>query len=74
MKYKYIYFVEIEQKPKTKIYSCRNNKNDVELGQVKYFPIWRQYCYFPTIQSVYSDGCLNDIVDFIQTLKVAKHD
>ena len=66
--YKYISFKLIEQKPKTQVYLCLNNKSQGELGLIKWYPSWRQYCYFPTVQAVYSSGCLNDIDDFLMQL------
>ena len=57
MKYEYIHFVEIEQKPRTKVYSCRNNKSKEELGLVKWFPSWRQYCFYPIANIILSKGC-----------------
>lgn len=68
MKYKYISFFLIEQKPKTNVYECRNNKSGVALGIVKWNPQWRQYCYFPSCQAVYSKGCLEDINSFIGSI------
>jgi len=64
--YEYINFKLKEKKPKTKVWSCRNNNSFEELGVVKWFPAWRRYCYFPVIQAVYSRGCLNDISTFIE--------
>jgi len=66
--YKYINFRLIETKPKTTVWSCRNNNSEIELGVIKWHPSWRQYCYFPTVQAVYSKGCLIDISDFIDKL------
>ena len=71
MKYEYINFVEIERKKKTLVWSCRVNRTSVELGVVKWYSRWRQYCYFPTVQAVYSGGCLSDIKRFIQQANVA---
>lgn len=34
-RYKYIHFIKIAEKPKTSIWSCRNNKSGTELGQAK---------------------------------------
>ena len=68
--YKYIHFVVIEEKPKTKVWSCRNNNSGTELGQVKWYGPWRQYCYFPTFNppqfTVYNVSCFEDIIDFIR--------
>ncbi len=67
--YKYIHFVEIEQKTKTKVYSCRNNNSEIELGIVKWYSSWRQYCFFPSKDTIFNKGCLEDIVDFLEQLK-----
>jgi len=73
-KYKYIYFVEIGQKPKTKVYSCRSNSDGEELGRVQWYAPWRQYCFILSFkfaladEIVFSVGCLNDIEDFIGKL------
>ena len=53
---------------KTGIYSCRNKTTEAELGKVKWYGPWHQYCYFPIAQAVYSRGCLRDIADFIEGL------
>lgn len=68
MDYKYIHFVKIEDKPKTSVYSCRNNSTDYELGVIKWYPGWRQYCFMPHGQCIFSVGCLEDINHFIKSL------
>ncbi len=65
-KYKHIHFVMVAEKPKTTVWSCRNNRSDQELGEVRWYSPWRQYCYFPTTPAVYSASCLDDIKSFIQ--------
>lgn len=69
-RYEYIHFVKIEQKPKTAVWSCRNNRSDAELGRVKWYGPWRQYCFFPAGPAVYSQGCLENIAGFIQQLEI----
>jgi len=66
MRYEYICFVEVERKPKTAVWSCRNNKSGREIGQVRWDAPWRQYCFFLTAASVYSAGCLEDIREFLR--------
>ena len=68
--YEYLRFVEKPRPPrrKTGIYSCRNLKSDTELGLVRWHGPWRQYCYFPIGQAIYSAGCLQDIADFMTRL------
>lgn len=68
-RYNYIYFMKIGDKPKTSVWTCRNNRSDVELGQVRWNAAWRQYCYFTTVDGVYSTGCLADIREFINRLQ-----
>jgi len=63
--YEYIEFVRVEEKPKTSVWSCRNRKSGDELGIVRWHGPWRRYCYFPSVQAVYSEGCLTDIADFL---------
>ena len=69
LQYKYIIFVEIAKLPKTKIYSCRKNGTEIELGIVKWFGPWRQYCLYTINDVILNKGCLADIEDFIGQLK-----
>ena len=71
-RFEYIHLVKIEDKPKTSVWSCRNNKSGDELGVIKWYPAWRQYCYFPTVQAVYSTGCLKDIEEFVEQLEAER--
>ena len=70
--YKYLKFVQLESSGKTSKWNCYNLHYGEVLGQVKWNSQWRQYCYFPTMQAMYSSGCLNDIADFIEQLKSNK--
>ena len=73
MKFEYVHFVKTENKPKTSVWSCRNNNSSDELGIVKWYAPWRAYCFFPTVQAVYSAGCLMDINSFIsRQMKIRK--
>lgn len=68
--YQYLTFDKTEKQPvKTSKWNCRNRKSQTILGEIKWHSAWRQYCYFPTVQAVYSDDCLKDISDFIKQLK-----
>lgn len=69
---KYIHFVKIEDKPKTAVFSCRNTSGDYEIGVVKWNPGWRQYCFFPSSDTVFSTGCMEDICKFISTIKAMR--
>jgi hypothetical protein len=66
--FKYIHFELEEEKQKTNVYYCRNNKSNEILGVVKWYGSWRQYSFFPFKNTVFSTGCLNDIISFIKQL------
>lgn len=64
----YIEFTLLQRKPKTEVYTVNNKSSGVLLGIIKWFAPWRQYCFFPSETTVYSQGCLKDIENFIQKL------
>ena len=61
---KYIRFHVIERKEKTKIYGVFTKDNDL-IGTIKWYSRWRQYCFFPDKDTVWSNGCLKDLCNFI---------
>lgn len=67
--FKYIYFVKIEDKPKTSVWECRNKNNDGLLGEILWYGPWRQYCFFPEAETAFNHSCLGDIIFFIEGLK-----
>lgn len=50
---------------KTKIWAVMNDSNE-ELGDIRWYGPWRQYCYFQKPEIIMSEGCLREIVDFIK--------
>lgn len=62
----YIYFKLKEHKPKTEVYSVLTRSHDELIGEMRYFAKWRQYCFFPIKDTVYSKECLGDLLLFIQ--------
>ena len=40
--------------------------NYAYLGEVKWFAHWRKYCFFPSRDTVFDQGCLREISDFIE--------
>ena len=70
--FEYISLLEKPNKGKTRVFSCINNRHGDELGIVKWYGAWRQYCYFPTADAVYSRGCLRDIQSFIDYLTTGR--
>jgi len=67
--YKYIYFIKIENKPKTSVWHCLSQSSHAVLGVVKWYGPWRQYCFFPEPDTIFNVGCHKDIDDFIGQLR-----
>ena len=67
---KWLEFREKESKPKTKVFSVWSKCSDCGLGEIKWHPAWRHYCFFPKIEfsTVHSDRCLLEISQFITKL------
>ena len=63
--YKYITMIKKEDKPKTSVFDVYTKSGDTVLGEIKWFPRWRQYCFFPEDDCVFSKGCMADINDFM---------
>lgn len=70
--YKYIVFKsdnEVFDEKKTRpSWECRNKKHGYLLGLVHWASAWKQYCYYPEADTMYSRDCLEDIIDFIKQL------
>lgn len=66
--YKYITMILAERKPKTDVYAVMTKDNETELGIIKWYAPWRQYCFIPDDNTIYSRGCITDINDFIERL------
>ncbi len=65
----YLYFTLIANKPKTRVFGVCSKSSDVQLGIIKWHGPWRQYCFFPASDTLYSRGCLQDINNFLEMLK-----
>ena len=70
---KYLDFVELAPKPKTKVWLVQSKSDEFGLGEIKWYANWRQYCFFPTNDSVWSVGCLEDIKRFISEANETRH-
>ena len=40
------------------------------LGQIKWYPGWRRYAFFPDSETLYDSSCLKDIQNYIDELMV----
>lgn len=65
IKSKYLIFVLKERKPKTEVWEVRTKSDNSLLGIIKWYAQWRQYCFFPEQETVWSFGCVDDIRFFL---------
>lgn len=71
---KWLEFVEKASKPKTKVFSVMSKCSNCELGEIKWYPRWRHYCFFPVSGTLHSDRCLMEISEFITNLNKKHND
>ena len=69
---KYLKFVLVKYKPKTKVYAVVSVNHDDELGRIEWFARWRQYCFIPFGMTVWNTSCLDDIQKFLNVLMVSR--
>jgi len=72
--YKFMHFVKVEDKPKTSVWDCINNRSEAALGRIAWYPTWRQYLFggFLFGNAVFSADCLRDIAEFLDALKAQR--
>ena len=64
----YIQFALCVQEPgrKTQTWAVNSADSKFRLGEVRWYPAWRRYCYFPQGGTVYDPGCLTKIAEFCE--------
>lgn len=66
---KYIEFIDTSiYGQKTKRYDIHSIDQGTTIGEIKWFPAWRKYCFFPRATTVFETVCLTDIIEFIKEL------
>ena len=69
---KYMEFDKVGDTGKTEIWNIISKSSEFILGQIKWYGPWRQYCFFPSPNSVFNNGCMDDIKKFISELMSAR--
>ena len=70
IKSKWISFRIIEQKKRTVVVAVVSKCDDEKLGEIRWYPKWRHYCFFPMFDTVYSDRCLSEISKNVSLLNL----
>lgn len=65
---KYLEFRLLEKKPKTEVYGVYSKRHAMSLGTIKWHGPWRQYAFFPDLNTLFNSECLKDIRAFIDGL------
>lgn len=52
------------------LYNVINKRHGDVLGQVFWYTIWKQYGFTAEDSAVWSKGCLQDVIAFIETLEL----
>jgi hypothetical protein len=63
---KYIRFKLSEEKPKTKVWVVVNKKSHSIIGEISWYSAWRQYTFFPFVDTVWNCDCLDTISEFLK--------
>lgn len=69
---KYLKFIWVRSKPKTKVFAVVSVNHGDELGRIEWFARWRQYCFMPHGMTVWNINCLKDIENFITTIMISR--
>ena len=70
--FKYIVIEEVEKKPKTSVFNILNKKYGDLLGTVRWYGAWRGYVLDIQERTIWSTGCMNDVLDFVRGLMAAR--
>ena len=58
----------------TSVYAVTSLSSGHQLGIIKWHPQWRQYCFFPDLETVWSNDCLENVQSILRGLNFAhKH-
>ena len=66
MKSKWLKFRLTSKGYKTSHWSVENKIDNEHLGFITWYSQWRQYCFMPDTNTIYSQGCLREVADFIK--------
>lgn len=60
----YLTFVDLEIPAGQKTRRWGVVSGQVHLGEVRFYPQWRKFCFYPHTSTVFDAVCLNEIVFF----------
>lgn len=68
VKSKWTHFKAAGRSPsgKTRVWNVESSHSHVDIGEIKWYGPWRQYCFFPDEYTIYERQCLRDIATFCE--------
>jgi hypothetical protein len=69
---KYLDFQLLEKKPKTAVYHVVSKSSGQSLGRIYWYGPWRQYIFEPESETIWSCGCMQEVMNFIQKLMLKR--
>ena len=69
---KYLEFDKVGSTGKTEVWNILSKTSGFILGQIKWYGAWRQYCFYPSPNSIFNIGCMDDIKKMINELMSAR--
>jgi hypothetical protein len=69
-----IIFAEEERKPKTSVFGIYSAHDGAHLAEIRWHGPWRQYVLSPFDETLWSDGCLGDVIKFMLELRQKRKD
>lgn len=66
-KYKFITIKQIDEEvfEKHPVYRILNNRIGTQLGIINFYKPWKEYVFSSQPECVFNNGCLRDVLDFI---------
>ena len=73
---KYLFAVRLpdQEGRKTHRWSIYSKSTREKLAEIKWFGRWRQYCLYSGQDTIFNEGCLEDLTTFLRQLKGIKHE
>ena len=69
---RFMEFDKIGDTGKTEVWNVLSKSSGFILGKIKWYGPWRQYCFFPSANSVFNPTCMLDINKKISGLMAAR--
>ena len=68
----YIEFIKVTGNPNRKLYEVTSKKSGEKLGLIRWQGSWKKYVFAPDKNTYWDEGCLKDVVQFLERLNEKK--